>query len=208
MSQTSSSCEEGGYALSLVGKHIEVTTPIRDYVSEKISKIEKIVPHLIEVQVLLDVQKLNQSVDIVLKFSHFKVKVGAVTENMYSAIDKAFKRLQTKLLKWKSRIQDHYARGASVIEMDIAVLERAQEDIGEMNQEIEDANYSQLKEEYAFPQVVKTKKRPLKCLTLDEAVMKMELSNDHFMVYRSEEEQTLKVIYRRRDGSYGVMSLE
>ncbi|MCB1067823.1 MAG: sigma 54 modulation/S30EA ribosomal C-terminal domain-containing protein, partial [Simkania sp.] len=50
--------------------------------------------------------------------------------------------------------------------------------------------------------------RPLKHLTLDEAVMKMELSDDHFMVYRSEEEQNLKVIYRRRDGSYGIIAPE
>ena len=208
MSHISNSFQGDSYTLSLVGKHVEVTKPIRDYVEGKIAKIEKIIPHLIEVHVLLDVQKLNQSVDIILKFSHFKVKVGAITENMYSAIDKAFGRLHTKLLRWKDRIQDHYARGVSVTEMEIDVFERSKEDLEEINQEIDDANCAQCGEEYALPEVVKKKRRPLKCLTLDEAVMKMELSNDHFMVYRSEEEQTLKVIYRRRDGSYAVISPE
>jgi putative sigma-54 modulation protein len=45
-------------------------------------------------------------------------------------------------------------------------------------------------------------------LTADEAVMKMDLSGDKFMVYKSEEDQKLKVIYRRRDGDYGLISPE
>ena len=69
-------------------------------------------------------------------------------------------------------------------------------------------NNDNLQKDYALPKVVKKKKRPLKTLTIDEAVMKMELSDDNFKVYRSEEDQALKVIYRRRDGSYGVISPE
>ncbi|CCB89779.1 MAG: ribosome-associated translation inhibitor RaiA [Simkania sp.] len=208
MAQTPKTFDEGEYTVSVIGKNIEITKPIRDYIEEKISKIEKITNHIIEVDVRLDVQKLNHTVDIILKFSHFRVKVGAVTENMYSAIDKAFERLQTKLLKWKSRIQDHHARGVSVTEMEINVLEHGRDEVEQINQEITDANNQKLEEQYSLPTVIKKKKRPLKHLTLDEAVMKMELSDDHFMVYRSEEEQNLKVIYRRRDGSYGIIAPE
>jgi len=208
MAQTPKAFDEGEYTISVIGKNIEITKPIRDYIEDKIAKVEKITNHIIEVDVRLDVQKLNHSVDIILKFSHFKVKVGAITENMYSAIDKAFERLATKMLKWKSRIQDHHARGVSVTEMEINVLEHARDEIEQINEEIADANNEQLEQQYSLPTVVKKKKRSMKNLTLDEAVMKMELSDDHFMVYRSEEEQSLKVIYRRRDGSYGIISPE
>lgn len=208
MSHTSKHSKGEGHTLSLVGKNIEITKPIRDYIEEKVDKVERIIPQIIEVSVRLDVQKLNQSVDILLKFSHFKVKVGAITENMYSAIDKAFERLHSKLLKWKSRIQDHYARGPSVTEVEIDVLERMKDEVEEINQEIVNESNAKLNEKYSLPRVVKKKKCPLKDLTLDEAVMKMELSSDHFMLYRSEEERTFKVIYRRRDGSYAVISAE
>jgi len=208
MAQTPNTFDEGEYTVSVIGKNIEITKPIRDYIEDKISKIEKITNHIIEVDVRLDVQKLNHTVDILLKFSHFRVKVGAITENMYSAIDKAFERLHTKLLRWKSRIQDHHARGVSVTEMEINVLDHGRDEVEQINEEIADANNQKLEEEYSLPTVVKKKMRPLKHLTLDEAVMKMELSDDHFMVFRSEEEQNLKVIYRRRDGSYGIISTE
>ncbi len=194
------------FTLSVTGKHIEVTKPIRDYIEEKIAKIEKISGHIIDIIVRLDVEKLNHSVDVALHFSHFKVKVGATTENMYSAIDKAFEKLGAKLRKWKSRIQDHHAKGVSVTDMQVSILESAQHEAEELTQEIIDANNSTLESDYTLPKVVKEKKHPLKTLTLEEAVMKMELSGDHFLVYRSEEEQSIKVIYRRDDRSYGVMS--
>ena len=127
---------------------------------------------------------------------------------MYSAIDKAFEKLYTKLRRWKSRIQDHHNKGVAVTEMEVNVLEHAQHEIEEINQEIIDANNDNLQKDYALPKVIKKKKRPLKTLTIDEAVMKMELSDDNFKIYRSEEDQALKVIYRRRDGSYGVISPE
>jgi putative sigma-54 modulation protein len=208
MTQAPKAFDEGAYTVSIVGKHLEITKPIRDYIEEKIGKVEKITTHIIEVDVRLDVQKLNHSVDILVKFSHFRIKVGATTENMYSAIDKAFERLGAKMLKWKGRIQDHHARGVSVTEMEVNVLEHAHDELAQINEEIIDANNEQIEKGYQLPTVIKKKKRPMKQLTLDEAVMKMELSDDHFMVYRSEEEQTLKVIYRRRDGSYGIIAPE
>ena len=206
MTDSSKKFDQQEYTVNIIGKHIEVTKPIRDYVEEKISRIEAFSTHIIDVRVNLDVQKLNHTVDIIMKFSHFKVNVHAITENLYTSVDKAFERLYTKLRKWKSRIQDHHAKGVSVTEMEINVFEHAQHEIEEINQEIIDANNESLKENYTLPKVIKKKKRSLKNLTMDEAVMKMELSNDHFMIYRSEEEQALKVIYRRRDGSYGVVS--
>lgn len=197
-----------GYVIDIVGKHIEITKPIRNYIEEKIAKIEIFSPQIMHIKVNIDVQKLNHTVDILMKFSHFRVKVHAITENMYSAIDKAFERLYAKLRKWKDRIQDHHAKGVSVTEMEVNVLEHAQQEIEAINKEIIDANNRTVEEEYSLPTVIKKKKRPLKLLNIEEAVMKMELSDDHFMIFRSEEERGLKVIYRRRDGSYGIISPE
>ncbi|MCB1072933.1 MAG: ribosome-associated translation inhibitor RaiA [Chlamydiales bacterium] len=208
MTKSSQKFDDQEYTISVVGKNIEITKPIRDYIEEKIGKIEALSTDIIDVKVRLDVQKLNHMVDIFLKFSHFRVNVRAITENMYSAIDKSFEKLYTKLRKWKSRIQDHHGKGVAVTEMEVNILEHAQHEIEEINQEIIDANNNNLKKDYALPKVIKKKRRPLKTLTIDEAVMKMELSDDNFKVYRSEEDQALKVIYRRRDGSYGVISPE
>ncbi|MEC8307247.1 MAG: sigma 54 modulation/S30EA ribosomal C-terminal domain-containing protein, partial [Chlamydiota bacterium] len=59
-----------------------------------------------------------------------------------------------------------------------------------------------------LPRVTRKKERFLKTLTLQEAIMKLTLSDDQFFLYKSEEDCSLKVLYRRRDGSYGLISPE
>lgn len=199
--------EERHIDVTVIGKHVEVTTPLKNYVMEKVSKIEHMNHQGIDLVVRLDVQKLEHTVNIIMKFSHFKVQVHAVTEEMYSAIDKAFDRLKAKLRKWKGKIQDHHAKGIPVVDLHVNVLEKHPLEVELINDEIEEANYKKMEAESAKPKVYKKKVRPLKTLNLDEAVMKMELSSDNFLIYRSEEDRHLKVLYRRHDNSYGVIAL-
>ena len=208
MSQYTKNFGQQEYTISIKGKHLDITQPIRDYVEEKIKKIEKISHHIVEVNVRLELQKMDHVVDILMKFSHFKVNIRAITGNMYSAIDKSFEKLYGKLRRWKEKIQNHHAKGVSVTEIEVNVLEQAHHEIEDLDQEIIDENNQAVIQKYEIPQVSKRKTRNLKILTLSEAIMKMELSRDNFLLYRSEEENNLKVIYRRRDGSYGVMSPE
>ena len=180
--------EEKDYNVIINGKNIEITNSIRDYINEKVSKIEKLTNHIINVNVKLNVQKLNNFVDIIIKFSNFKIKVSAVTDNMYSAIDKSFNKLLNKTRKWKEKIKNHHHKGMSIVELDVNILEKTKDFDEDLCVEIEDENNLTLEEENYIPKVAKTKKILLKTLTLEEAVMKMELSSDSFMVYKSEED--------------------
>ena len=194
------------YTVEISGKNLEVTKPLRDYILDKLHKIEPFTTHMIDAHIRLDVEKLDHRCDVILKFSHFKIVVHAITDEMYATIDKAFDKLKHKIRKWKGRIQDHHAKGIKAIEMEVEVLEHADDADKLIEDEIIDENNETLTGiPYTPPSVVKTKKRPLKMLTLDEAIMKMELSSDNFMLYKGEEDQALKIIYRRRRGGYGVI---
>jgi putative sigma-54 modulation protein len=63
-------------------------------------------------------------------------------------------------------------------------------------------------ESFSPPQIIGTETKPLKMLTLDEAIMKVDLSGDNFLIFRCEEDQKLKVLYRRTDGHYGLIQPE
>jgi putative sigma-54 modulation protein len=123
---------------------------------------------------------------------------------MYASIDKAVEKLQSKIRRWKSRIQDHHKKAAKVIDMQVNVLKRPFDLTEEVNAEIENENNKELVAEYTH-KIIGNDKRPLKTLSAEEAVMKMELSDDHFMIFRAEEDKKLKVIYRRNDGHYGII---
>ncbi len=194
-----------GMRFNIVGRNVYVTESMKNYALDKLSKIDRFHNHIMDLHVNLDIQKLEHSCVIILKFAHLKIKVGASSTDMYATIDKAVDKLQAKIRHWKSRIQDHHKKPLSLIDMKVNVLQRPYDPVEEINEEIENESKKEMIEEYKPSKVIGTDKRPLKILTTDEAVMKMVLSGDPFLLFRGEEDHKLKVIYRRSDGNFGII---
>lgn len=197
-----------GYAIEIQGRHVQITEPIRDYIFTKLEKIERFSPNLIDVIITLEVQKLDHRVDILLRFDHFKVKVHAVTENMYASIDKAMDRLQSQVRKYKDRIHAHQVKSVSAEEVTVNIYGTRKSELDRINHEIDIENEVREAERYRLHEIVKKEKQVLKTLSTQEAIMKMELSGDHFLAYRSEEDHKFKVIYLRDDGDFGIIELQ
>jgi putative sigma-54 modulation protein len=197
-----------GYSVQVVSKHMEITDAIRNYVGEKLSRIERVADQIIDITVTLDVQKMEQSCAILMNFIHFHVKVKACTDNIYSAIDKATDRLVRLVRKYKTKMQSHRSKDVSTVDIHVNVIEALKDDVKIINDDIEAENAEQEEGRYKLHAIVAKETMPLKTLTHDEAIMKMEFSEDAFLIYRSEEDQKLKVIYRRDDLNYGLIQIE
>ncbi len=194
------------YDITVTGRNVQVTDSMKDYAMDKISKIDRFSDRIIEVSVIMDIQKLDHRVDIIMKVDHIKIKSHANSTDMYATIDKAVAKLETQLRRYRRRINEHQAKKVSVIDMAVNVLERvAEEDI---NADIEEENRRQEESRYRLHRITKKETRPLKVLTYDEAVMKMELSGDAFLIFRHEEDAKLKVIYRCKDANYAVIETQ
>lgn len=194
---------EAGYDIQITGRHVDVTEPMKDYAMDKVSKIERFMNRIIDVNVIMDIQKLDHRVEIILKTGSIKIISSACTTDMYVSIDQAVDKLESQILRYKSKLQDHHAKGHADLEMNVNVISprEIEEDLG-LDQEALDRRTI---DRFKPHRVVKQEKRPLKTLTYDEAVMKMELSGDPFMLFKNEADQKLKVIYRRKDDNYGVI---
>ncbi|MBM3200885.1 MAG: ribosome-associated translation inhibitor RaiA [Chlamydiae bacterium] len=199
---------ENPLKVTVVGRNLPVTDALKQHIMDKMARIEEITPQVIDAIVYLEVQKTEQRVEILYKFSHFKVVAKATSHDMYEAFHMALGHLRRKLRKWKTKIQNHHAKKLSQVELSVQVLDKSKDELNDINDQIVDENFLHIEKEFELPKVVKKKKRPLKTLTMEEAVMKMDLTDDHFMVYRSEEDQKIKVIYVRRDKTLGVIEVE
>jgi len=208
MTQKTDKFATEGYNISLVGKNVKITPPIRDYIYEKLNKVEKLTENIIDVFVTLEVQKLSHRVTIVIKFYHFQIKVKGETEDMYSSIDQAASKLYSLIRKFKKKLQDHHKKDYASIEMNVEVFERGEDLLDDINDQIEEENRKEEEEKYKFHEIETTETMPLKTLTQDEAIMKMELSGEHFLIFRGEEDQKIKVIYKREDDNFGVVALD
>ncbi len=200
--------ETEGYTISILGKNIQVTEPIQEYVLEKLSKIERFSKNILEIFVTLDVQKLDHTVSFFMKFLHFSIKAHACTDNLYSAIDKATDRLVRLISKYKKRLQEKHVASVGFVDLKVNVLEPHKDEVQEINTEIEAENWRKEMEAFQFHKIVNTEKMAVRMFTQEEAIMKMELSGESFMIYKGEEDQKLKVIYRREDGNFGVIEIE
>jgi putative sigma-54 modulation protein len=197
-----------GYNLNVLGKHFQITEAIRNYVWEKLARIEKIADHITDITVTLDTQKLEHTCSILMNFIHFHIKISASTDNIYSAIDKAADKVVKLVRRYKTKLQSHRAKDVSTVDIHVNVIKPLFDDLKEINDEIVAENVKKEQEKLTLHEVVAKETMPLRTLTQDEAVMKMEITDDAFIIYRSEEDRKLKVIYRREDRNYGLVQVE
>jgi len=194
-----------GYNIYIMGKNFQLTDPMRKHIWDKLVKIERFHNHIMDVHVTLEIQKLEHVCVIVCHFNNFKVKVEARSTDMYASIDSAMKKLQHLFRKWKDRIQDYQKKPAKIVDMAVNVYHRPPPD---PTQEINEAIEAENTKSWMPGKVIATEVHMLKSLKTDEAIMKMELSQDPFMLYRDETDKKLKLIYRRDDQNYGVIQAE
>lgn len=208
MNQKSQKFESTGYNISIVGKNLKVTPALHNYIFDKLAKMDRLTDHILDVFITLEKQKVTCKVSIMLKFFHFQIKVSGETEEMYSAIDRASNKLFQLIRRYKKRLQDHHKKDHSMVEMNVEILERGEDFLEEINDDIEEENQRKEAEKYSFHKIIANERMNLKTLTQDEAIMKMELSEEPFLIFRGEEDRKIKVIYRREDHNFGLVAVE
>lgn len=96
--------------LSVTGQHIDVTEPLRDYVHEKMNKLERHVDHLTDIHVILSVEKLRQQAEATLNLTGTRIHAEAEEHDMYAAIDALTDKLDRQVIKHKEKLKDHHRR--------------------------------------------------------------------------------------------------
>lgn len=102
--------------LTISGHHLELTPAIREYVQTKLERIKRHFDHVIDVAVILAVEKLSekekrQKAEINLRLRGNVIHVESFAEDLYAAIDCLIDKLDRQVLKYKTKIQDHQHEG-------------------------------------------------------------------------------------------------
>lgn len=191
------------YNIKITGRHVEITDAMKDYALEKVAKIERFMDRIIDVTVIMDIQKLEHRVEILCLAGNTKITSQASSLDMYASIDKAVAKLEAQIRRYKDKIHDHHSKKKTISAMPVTLVPRpTYADELDLDEEW-GTEHDQV---FALHEIVKEEKLLLKTLNHAEAVMKMELSRDPFLLFLDEEDGLkLKVIYRRPDGQYGLV---
>jgi putative sigma-54 modulation protein len=176
--------------INVTFRHLESTDALRDYAREKVSRIKKYLGSPAEAAVVLSLEKRRHQTEITLTADGITINAKEVTEDMYSSIDLAVDKLERQVKKHKEKIKDHKP-GAG--------RERT-------------ARYNILSsqpEEQARPgRIIQTESVFIKPMSIDEALMQLDVMNSDFLVFTNAETQKVNVLYRRRDGNLGLIEPE
>lgn len=165
------------------GKNMEVTDALRDTIERKLGKLDKFFRKDTEAQVTLNVEKSRHIIEVTIPFNGILIRAEESTIDMYTSIDKAVDKLERQINKHKTKLEKRY-RGGKIIFDNIKPGEN---------------------ENSEGPRVVRTKRFAMKPMPVEEAILQMELLGHSFFVFSNGDTDEVNVIYRRKDGNYGLI---
>jgi ribosome hibernation promoting factor len=184
--------------LQVKGKNVAVTDALFSHAERKLGKIARYLPpwdELTQVELELSVER-NRSIDrsqtaevtVWTKGPIMRARESAA--DMYAAIDLAAHKLERQVGRYRKRQRRHRDRNEPLFRP---------EDLPVLPEEAEDEDEGAIK-------IVKSKSFDMKPMTPEDAVMRMDLLHHDFYVFRNHESEALNVVYRRRDGDYGLIA--
>ena len=99
--------------LQISGHHLEITPAIHAYVTGKLERVTRHFDNVIDVNVILSVEKLKQKAEVTVHLSSKDVYVEAIEDDLYAAIDSLSDKLDRQVQKHKQKVQDHH-RGSKI----------------------------------------------------------------------------------------------
>ena len=188
-------------------RHIDPTNALREYAEEKVERIAKYLHRPIDAHVILSVVKRRHIAEIVLKADRTTLNATEETSDLYSAIDAATDKLEKRARKHTSKIRSHKvpapARRARAAAAE--AVAPAKEPRRGLRMDVLRADTFTRR---AGPEVIRTKRLPVKPMSVEEAVMQMDLMSNDFLVFCNAATDALSVVYRRKDGHYGLIERE
>ncbi len=94
--------------INLTGHHLDITTSLRDYINEKFERLERHFDHVIDVHVILTVEKLRHKAEAAMVVSGNRLFAVDVQEGMYAAIDGLVDKLDRQIVRHKEKLKDHH----------------------------------------------------------------------------------------------------
>src|SRR5262249_30080197 len=181
------SCRRRKMRLSVKGKNLEVSDSIRRYAEEKLGKLNPQLHELTQVELELCVEKNpsiaeNQVAEATVWTKGPTLRAREASTDMKVSIDQLTDKLMRQVEHYRAKRRRRHARNDGIPSGGPMSIE---EDVG--------------------PQIVKSKQFTVKPMSAEEAALQLELVGHDFFVFRSDESGEVNVIYRRRDGGYGLI---
>lgn len=168
------------------GKNIAVTEGLKTAVEDKLGKLERYFTPETEISVTLSVEKDRQKIEVTIPVKGNIIRSEQVSNDMYVSIDLVEEVIERQLRKYKNKIVDKQQESTNFQK---AYLDKDYEEDEEVK-------------------IIRTKKFGIKPMYPEDACLQMELLGHSFFVFSNAETDEVNVVYKRNDGSFGLIEPE
>ena len=177
---------------SFIGKNFDVTDNFSNKITAKLDRIVKLFPAESEANIVLTEVKLDKKVDVTISLPNKRIiKAEVVNSDFMAAVDEAVDILERQMVKYKNKLPDRAKKSPAFADELNAIALDADEYTDEDTVNI-----------------VKSKKFFVKPMDAEEACMEMDMMGHNFFVFRNAETDEIAIVYKRKDGAYGLIEPE
>ena len=176
--------------ISISGKNLEISEYLRDLTERKVAKLERYFPQDTEAQVTLSVERNRHIVEVTIPFDGGIIRGEEVTGDMYASIDNVLDKLEKQIIRHRTRLEKSLRQGA--FRYDEPLFSGSYDDV----------------EEEEPKRIVRVKRFNIKPMSEEEAMLQLEMLGHSFYVFINAETNDMNVLYKRKDGNYGLIEPE
>ena len=174
--------------LNIRGDKLVVTDAIKAYIEEKLNKLDKYFGfESIEAKIVVKVANNKDIIEVTIPTNKYTLRAEESHEDLYAAIDLVIDKLERQIRKNKTKLNDRYKK-ESFMDFNFDFIEEFE------NEEVEE------------DLIVKRKVIDIKPMDEEEAILQMELLNHDFFVFKNIDEECISVLYKRKDGKFGIIN--
>jgi putative sigma-54 modulation protein len=170
---------------SVTFKNLDPSDPLKSYVGDKLDRFDKFLDNPAEANVVLAVEKFRHIAEINISGDRLTINGKEETVDMYSAIDMVLDKLEKQIKKNKEKIRERRSASKNRNRSMPDEISGSPDDDSEREIKIRNIEY--------------------KPMDIEEAVLQMDLIEDNFLVFTNARSDQINVLYRRRDGHYGLI---
>jgi putative sigma-54 modulation protein len=168
--------------ITITGKNMEVSEYLHDTIMKKLGKLDRYFKPETQANVMLSMQRSRHIVEVTIPFDGVVIRAEDATGDMYASIDSVVDKLIRQITKHRTKLS-----------------KRLKADSFPANESYEDFSYGKL---------VRHKQFSLKPMSVEEAIMQLELLGHEFFIFSNQDTERINVLYRRKDGNYGLLEPE
>jgi putative sigma-54 modulation protein len=182
--------------VNITFRGMDPTESLKAYVKEKIEHVEKYFDRSVEAHAVLSLERYLQHADVTITAGHYVLRGKVKSEDMYKSIDEAMDKIERQLKRYKDKLRTAKHRGR-----DETMQVKVRHDVFEAP----GADLEESEEWTQGPTVIRSNEFLVSPMTVEEAIMQMDLLNNDFLVFTDVKTGDFNVIYRRKDGHFGLI---